>query len=130
VFAYQPSWHGVWTVSTLASGSARAIVPPSGVLTLQVRAQDVVGLEHRLEFFQGFGIDSSGFQFLTGPIQVEHLDALGGPDCDSSGTNDFIQLLGGAPDCNRNIRLDTCDIASGTSQDANQNGIPDECPGG
>jgi hypothetical protein len=130
IFAYQPAWHGVWTVSSVASGFARAIVPPGGVLTLQVRAQDVVGLDHRLELLQGFGIDANGFQFLTGPVHVEYLDALGGPDCDSSSTNDFIQLIGGAADCNGNVALDACDIGSGTSQDVNQNGIPDECPGG
>ncbi len=31
------------------------------------------------------------------------------------------------PDCNNNGQSDACDIASGFSQDANANGIPDEC---
>ena len=33
----------------------------------------------------------------------------------------------GELDCNNNLTPDTCDIASGESQDANGNGIPDEC---
>jgi len=32
-----------------------------------------------------------------------------------------------ASDCNNNQIIDICDIAEGTSQDANANGIPDEC---
>lgn len=31
------------------------------------------------------------------------------------------------PDCNANLRADACDILSGSSLDANANGIPDEC---
>ena len=30
-------------------------------------------------------------------------------------------------DCNSNGRLDSCDIADGTSEDCNENGVPDEC---
>ncbi len=30
-------------------------------------------------------------------------------------------------DCNKNLRLDSCDIALGYSQDQNNNGVPDEC---
>ena len=32
-------------------------------------------------------------------------------------------------DCNGNGRSDACDIRGGSSQDANVNGIPDECEG-
>ncbi len=35
-----------------------------------------------------------------------------------------------APDCNSNGRADGCDILDGTSQDADQNGLPDECSTG
>ncbi|MCA9277740.1 MAG: hypothetical protein H6815_03030 [Phycisphaeraceae bacterium] len=38
---------------------------------------------------------------------------------------DFLPRAG--IDCNYNQVLDTCDIASGYSQDVNNNGIPDEC---
>ena len=30
-------------------------------------------------------------------------------------------------DCNQNTQLDRCDILSGTSQDIDQNMVPDEC---
>ncbi len=36
-------------------------------------------------------------------------------------------VFGGLSDCNDNSTLDICDIADGTSQDNNANGIPDEC---
>lgn len=35
--------------------------------------------------------------------------------------------LPGEPDCNGNGLRDLCDVASGSSEDVNQNGIPDEC---
>ena len=40
---------------------------------------------------------------------------------------DRIRLTAQGPDCNFNGVLDACDIAAGTSQDANRDGIPDEC---
>jgi hypothetical protein len=43
------------------------------------------------------------------------------------GQIDSCELAAGAPDCNGNARLDTCDIAVGLSVDANQNNVPDEC---
>ena len=36
-------------------------------------------------------------------------------------------VFGGLSDCNKNGGLDYCDIANGTSDDDNNNGIPDEC---
>jgi alpha-tubulin suppressor-like RCC1 family protein len=50
-------------------------------------------------------------------------------DCDGNGTADSCQLLmdAGRLDCNGNGSLDACDIASGSSVDSNDNGIPDEC---
>ena len=38
-----------------------------------------------------------------------------------------VGVFRGLSDCNDNGTLDICDIAEGTSQDANANGIPDEC---
>ena len=53
-------------------------------------------------------------------------------DCDANGIPDAIDWADcqGDPacgNCNGNGRLDSCDIASGASVDANGNGIPDEC---
>lgn len=38
-----------------------------------------------------------------------------------------VYVFRGLADCNTNGTLDICDIADGTSQDYNTNGIPDEC---
>jgi hypothetical protein len=46
-------------------------------------------------------------------------------DCDNDGQGDACE---GQPDCNANGRPDSCDTApNGSSADANQNGVPDEC---
>jgi glucose/arabinose dehydrogenase len=38
-----------------------------------------------------------------------------------------IEPAAGPSDCNGNAIADSCDIAHGTSQDVNSNGVPDEC---
>ncbi|MBX3403389.1 MAG: hypothetical protein KF699_08270 [Phycisphaeraceae bacterium] len=38
-----------------------------------------------------------------------------------------VPLTPAEPDCNGNGRVDWCDIASGASQDVDENGVPDEC---
>ncbi len=43
---------------------------------------------------------------------------------DSSGS---AYVVDGLLDCNANGTVDSCDIAGGTSEDVNDNGIPDEC---
>jgi len=46
-------------------------------------------------------------------------------DCDSNGIWDWREIESG--DCNENLILDECDIATGASRDVNQDGVPDEC---
>ena len=53
-------------------------------------------------------------------------------DCDADGTDDAVQIAncdGSASclDCNGNGIIDGCDVATGCSADANEDGIPDEC---
>ncbi len=48
------------------------------------------------------------------------------PDCNNNGIHDGCELSP-ANDCNMNGVLDDCDIASGTSSDSNNDGVPDEC---
>jgi hypothetical protein len=53
-------------------------------------------------------------------------------DCNGNEVPDGMDLADcdGSPwcrDCNTNGELDVCDIASGESNDLNENGIPDEC---
>ena len=55
------------------------------------------------------------------------------PDCNVNGIPDECDIADCDPndpacqDCNENGVPDACDIADGTSQDTNDNGIPDEC---
>jgi len=47
---------------------------------------------------------------------------------DNNGDNaGSVCVFRGLSDCNENAVLDLCDIADGTSEDANGNGVPDEC---
>ena len=53
---------------------------------------------------------------------------VGAPEEDDPGGNSgALYVFGGLSDCNENGELDICDIADGTSEDDNGNGIPDEC---
>ncbi len=70
-------------------------------------------------------VDSSGAdEFL---LRVSHKGSL------SSGEQAFSLIIAGAatievyPDCNNNGGFDTCDVASGISEDCNANWVPDEC---
>ena len=61
-------------------------------------------------------------------IMVEAL--LQGRDAIDTAWQDTASVMityNGELDCNANGASDTCDIANGTSQDANSNGVPDEC---
>lgn len=51
------------------------------------------------------------------------------PDCDGNGRPDGCDIDEGVADCNTNGVPDPCDIADGTSQDADGDGVPDECSG-
>jgi hypothetical protein len=48
-------------------------------------------------------------------------------DNDNGSRSGSAYAFHGLSDCNENGALDICDIADGTSQDENANGIPDEC---
>jgi hypothetical protein len=48
-------------------------------------------------------------------------------DCDRNGAPDDCDMLGGAADCNRNHRIDSCEIAEDPGMDCNGNGILDAC---
>jgi hypothetical protein len=75
---------------------------------------------------------------------VDNLKYTVDDDCDHDSQPDSVYLPGGVwysatydtnadgkldwcQDCNKNCRLDSVDIAGGTSKDCNANGIPDEC---
>lgn len=50
-------------------------------------------------------------------------------DCNQNGIQDRLDIVpyGSALDCNANLVPDGCEIASGTSQDCDLDGVPDEC---
>jgi hypothetical protein len=108
-FSFENAFHGAWMLSPTARAVARATIPASGVLTMQVQTTDVSG-DPRLMVLQGWCFDAANHPFLTGPVHVELFDAAGGPDCDANGFNDYLDVLSG--------------------NDVNQNSIPDSCPGG
>jgi len=56
------------------------------------------------------------------PQQESWVFSEGGWDCNGNGIPDVCD-----PDCNRNGVADECDISAGTSQDADGDGVPDEC---
>ncbi len=53
---------------------------------------------------------------------------VGAPGNDHAGSRSgAAYFFGGLADCNDNMSMDICDIASDSSQDDNSNGTPDEC---
>jgi hypothetical protein len=108
-FAFENAYHGAWMLSPAGREVARAVIPASGVLTMQVRTTAISGDPETL-VLQGWCFDAADQPFLTGPVHLQLFDAAGGPDCNANGANDYIDVLGGG--------------------DVNQNSIPDGCPGG
>ena len=53
--------------------------------------------------------------------------ACSGNDCNTNGTDDTCDILGGMADCNTNGILDVCEIAANPALDADLNGILDSC---
>lgn len=64
-----------------------------------------------------------------GPISTRDGGIRLDTDCDGDLVPDSFQVeyFPDVFDCNGNGVNDTCDIDAGTSEDANQNGVPDEC---
>lgn len=76
---------------------------------------DGLGTGNEISNVTSFGEDASGELYI----------------CDRTGGQVFKILPGAAPlnytDCNANDVPDDCDIVAGTSLDANNDGVPDEC---
>jgi glucose/arabinose dehydrogenase len=75
------------------------------------RTTEIVNSPGTIQSITSFGEDALGELYL----------------CDSSGGRVYRIHEEGLRDCNVNSIADGCDIAAGTSPDANQNGVPDEC---
>jgi len=72
-----------------------------------------------LDFF-GRNISISGDTALLGVLSND----------DHGSQSGSAYIFRGLSDCNCNDVLDVCDIVEGTSEDANGNGVPDECESG
>ncbi|MBI4717886.1 MAG: hypothetical protein HY763_08795 [Planctomycetes bacterium] len=76
-------------------------------------------------------VDADGDGVPDGCDQCPGVDD--GPDCDADAVPDCVEIggCGGTSptcaDCNSNTVPDGCDIALGTSQDLDLNGVPDDC---
>ncbi len=82
------------------------------VSNFQNRTAEIVGTGGPLSTISSFGEDAYGELYI----------------CDLSGGRVYkIVDAAGVKDCNSNSISDACDIEVGTSLDANQNQIPDEC---
>jgi len=55
------------------------------------------------------------------------LAIVGMEDCDRNGIADDQDLASGAPDCNSNLEVDSCEVVYGFAADCNLNNIPDSC---
>ncbi|MCK4658440.1 MAG: exo-alpha-sialidase [Phycisphaerae bacterium] len=73
----------------------------------------------RMDYFRVETVNNGSGSMAVATLKLDHFDL-----CLTGGVSVPPQDI---PDCNDNLVLDECDIASGTSTDFNQNGIPDEC---
>ena len=79
---------------------------------------------------------ADGLRLLVTANDVIHVFARcavsppgGANDCDKNGKLDACDIgLGTHKDCNDNGKPDTCDIASATSTDCDNDKVPDDCP--
>ncbi|MEM9165508.1 MAG: dockerin type I repeat-containing protein [Planctomycetota bacterium] len=105
---------GTISTSTIFSNSVTSEPLAGAVITDSTQAETLGGLIFGAEIT--YDVDGDGF--LDGATDDQDYQALM-----------YIQPLGGDTivDCNENGSADADDIAQGTSNDVNSNGIPDEC---
>lgn len=109
-FQIAPAFHGAWLV--LRSALLPVQFLGIGNLVTSVPAPDLTPgslLERR---WSQVAVRASGSVYLGSGAVLLLLDRDSGPDCDGNGLNDFVQVI------------------ESPAQDANQNLIPDVCPGG
>ena len=96
----------------------------------------VSGLTIQGSGWASIDVSADGRQLLITAKDKVHLlarcavtPAGGAKDCDKNGKLDACDLaLGTHKDCNANNLPDACDIAAKTSSDCDNNGVPDDCP--
>jgi Tol biopolymer transport system component/pimeloyl-ACP methyl ester carboxylesterase len=120
--------------ASIAVSNGNFSVPVAVTVTTSkgdVEADGVVGADN-LESFQSCYSGSLAAQGFKSPTLAcaEAFDFDNDSDVDVSDLDALLALYEGpVVDCNQNGALDLRDILAGTSEDADQNGIPDECEG-
>ncbi len=95
----------IWSVKYSGSGP----ITPSQIIDRTAQLAPGGGLS--IGSITSFGEDAYGELYI----------------CDQGGEVFKIVPINPTPDCNTNLKVDACDILDGTSLDANNNGVPDEC---
>ena len=99
-------------VRALVSTTPLGVIPASGTLQAQALLPGIpAGATGEMLFLQPV-VRGHGERRLGNALQVLALDRTAGSDCDGDGTNDLLGVL------------------EGTAADANDNLVPDGCPGG
>ncbi|MCH8153323.1 MAG: hypothetical protein IH830_13235 [Planctomycetes bacterium] len=96
--------------------------PPGGWVDMTETAKLTASDAGSFDNF-GFSVSISGDMALMGAWHDDDVCPGDPPNCNSGSAYVFR----GFSDCNDNGTLDLCDIADGTSTDANGNGVPDDC---
>ena len=96
--------------------------PPGGWVDMTETAKLTASDAGSFDNF-GFSVSISGDMAVMGAWHDDDVCPGDPPNCNSGSAYVFR----GFSDCNDNGTLDLCDIADGTSTDANGNGVPDDC---
>jgi len=94
----------IWTQTDIITAVARSLTEAQGDVAAQVRPGDILA-QAQFQFGVDFENRNERVVFVIPPVGPEPL-----PN-----------------DCNGNGVLDAVDVAEGTSEDCNENGVPDEC---
>jgi hypothetical protein len=107
-----PALQGTYFFADYCQGTVWSFQNSGGLVTgLQDRTLELSGGTGYVGNVVSFGEDADGEVYLV----------------DVAGVVLKLEPAQGSPDCNQNGTADACDLALGISQDANGNGIPDEC---
>jgi len=129
VVAWGDNGYGQCNVPSLPSGLRYESVAGGGYHSLALRSDGAV-VAWGYNYYGQCNVPSlpSGLRYESVAGGLYHsLGLIGTGDCDQNGVNDELDIAAGAPDCNLNLQLDSCEVASGTAADCNFNNIPDSC---
>ena len=111
-----PHGRGVWLLRSpkhLLAPLSTELLSAGGTLDTHVLLpKPFPGQIHQVTTIQSLAFASGGLATLSDALQVLQLDPVLGPDCDGSGLSDFYEIV------------------TGLAPDANNNLVPDNCPGG